>query len=220
MLRGRTINPLASKKIIAENILEQICLRNNDFVLNEIQDMEDAQLILLPLVENGSIEYESRDVGDDWDETNKTVTHHLNILEFLIENKKYENILEAIFSNKNIKEDLEKQNLEALNEIILSKKYRSRFPVPNGHFMLKNMIDFVFADKDNFNEKKHIFKILNNYYSLDDLVSHIVGSEPTTSIDLQSIKDRLKEKVALFSYTEMNEELDTKVSDNTKKLKV
>lgn len=220
MIRSRKINPLISKKVIAENLLQQICLANNDFVLKEIELMDDAQLILFPLVENGMIEYRTDRPYYDHDPDERTVIHHLNILEFLVENKRYSPILEAVFSNPKTRNDIEQQNSSMFAERESYRKYRRGFPEPKGYFMLNDVINFVFSNNDNFSDKKHVFTIINNHYSLEQIVFHMVGSDPDSNTNIKELKASIKEKISLFSYEDMNAELSNNPRDNNKKLKV
>src|SRR5579875_1235363 len=106
--------------------------------------MDDAQLILFPLVENGAIEYRTDRPYYDFDPDEKKVIHHLNILEFLVENKRYAPTLEAIFANPKIKNDLEQKNSAMFEERESDRKYRSGFPEPKGYFMLHDLMSFAF----------------------------------------------------------------------------
>ena len=220
MLKQKTIYNHVSKKIIAENLLQQICLRNNEFVLNEIQAMDNALLILMPLVENGTIEYDTDRTGYDWDPSDRKIPHHLNILQFLIENKSYSNVLDAIFANPTIKADLEENNLNVYKERIEWANKGNGSPPPKDHFILKNLLEFVFNSKSTFNETQHVFKVIKDNYSVDNIILHLTGPLMHRESDLKKLKKEIKTKISELSYAELNGELPTNPGNNKKQPKV
>jgi hypothetical protein len=220
MLKQKTIYSNVSKKIISENLLQQICIRNNEFVLNEIQAMENSLLILMPLVENGYIEYDTDRPGYDWDKSNRTIPHHLNILQFLIDNKSYSNVLDAIFANDKIKADLEQNNLDIYQERIEWSNQGKGYPPPKNHFVFKNLLETVFNSKSTLNDTHHVFKVIKDNYSVDDIVLHLAGPLMHRDSDLKKWKAEIKKKISEFSYVELNGELPTNPSQNKKQPKV
>ncbi len=220
MIKEKIVNINVSRKIIAENLLQQICLRNNNFVLEEIKEMEDATLILMPLVENGTIEYDTERTGYDWDESERTIPHYLNILEFLIENKKYAPILEAIFDNPKIKEALENNNVNIFKERAKFYSSGKGYPEPTNYFTLNNMVQILMEDFENISDKKHIFKVINTHYNKDDILLHLAGPEAETRSDIKKIKKKIKEVISTFSYMEIKDELPINPDNGKKQLKV